>query len=276
MGWLLALHLLIVVMVFRNLPPRSGIKRVSGWVHWVMLGSIAVFMPLLGSGLLWLFSHRYLVPANTGQKQDPVSPTGQAQEDFLHYFDSPEREVELRYEQGDERLNALNIDNYLDLLMSSRELGGKSAVALLKQALGCKAENARLLAYALYSKKEQGLFQLLDGMLVQLKQGQMKNPRLNLAIAQLYWHMLDIDLIDSAVAQDVWDKLYLHAQLAAKYSPSLWQPYWLLAQADLQARRYLQAKQHFLKALVAGAGKARIEPFLFEIQFCLRRDLSLT
>lgn len=268
----LAIHLLTVVFLLHWLRTRGGARQALP--NWVMLGSIALFLPLLGGGMLWLFSQRHLIPHSDGTVATSVGD--KETEDFIYVFDSPKRDLELRLEQGDERLNALNIENYLDLLMSSRELEGKPAVALLKQALGCKAENARLLAYALYSKKEQGLFQLLDEMLAQFKQGQMKNPRLNLAIAQMYWHILDIDLVDPAMAPDMWEKLYVHASLVVKYAPSLWQPYWLLAQADLQARRYIPARQRFIKALAAGADKARIEPFLFEIQSCLRRDLSLS
>lgn len=271
-AWLAA-HLLTVVLVLHGLRREGRRKRMLVLPHWLMLGSIALFLPLLGSALLWLFAHRHLIP--TKANAEDAQPVAQAQEDFLEYFDSQERDADLRAGQGDERLNSLNIENYLDLLMSSRELSAKPAVALLKQALGCKAENARLLAYALYSKKEQGLFQLLDDMLAQFKQGQMHNPRLNLAIAQLYWHMLDIDLVDPAIAPDMWDKLYVHAGLVVKQQPSLWQPYWLLAQADLQAQRYETARQRLVKALAAGAGKARVEPFLLEIQTRLRRDLSL-
>lgn len=275
MIWIvLAVHVLTVFMVMNGLRYVGRRRQALTLPHWAMLGSVALFLPLLGSALLWLFNHRHLIPARPEEKAE-ASPLAQAQEDFLEYFDSQGLETDLRTGQGDERLNSLNIENYLDLLMSSRELNAKPAVALLKQALGCKAENARLLAYALYSKKEQGLFQLLDDMLAQFKQGQMNNSRLNLAIAQLYWHMLDIDLVDPAIAPDMWEKLYVHASLVMKREPSLWQPYWLLAQADLKAQRYDSAHQRFIKALTVGADRAQVDPFLLEIQTRVRRDLSM-
>ena len=280
MLWLvLGIHLLMVTVVMYGLksvlvPPYLERHQHQARRHWWLAGGMAFFLPLLGTLMLLFFQHRRRVPKAPNDPQKSESSQVKAHE-FLDYFEYPEREADVELETGDERLNALNIVLYLDLIMSSRELDPKRAIALLKEALGSKAENARLLAYALYSKKEQGLFKVLDGLLAQLQGEQMQNARLHLAIAQLYWHMLEIGLIDPAVAQDMWDKLRLHAALAAKYEPTLWQALWLMAQASMQEHRDLQARELLKQALQLGADRAVLEPLMMEVRFRLSKAMAI-
>ncbi|MEN9502104.1 MAG: hypothetical protein RI964_1389 [Pseudomonadota bacterium] len=277
MLWItLGLHLSLVAVVMYSLkavlvPPYLERNQRQAKRQWWLAGGMAFFLPFLGAIMLWLFQNRHRVPKAPSTTDVPVQQS--PHHDFLDYFEYPERETDVESEKGDERLNALNIEHYLDLIMSSRELDPKRAIALLKEALGSKAENARLLAYALYSKKEQGLFKVLDGLLAQLNDGQMHNARLHLAIAQLYWHMLEIGLIDPAVAQDMWDKLRLHAALAAKYEPTLWQAFWLMAQASLQEHRDLQARELLKQALSVGADRGTLEPLMEEVRFRLSKAI---
>ncbi len=280
MVWALLLgHVLLVMVIMQRLktvliPVYLERNRRQAQRQWWLAGGMALFLPLLGAALLWAFHKRHLIP-KVPDPETLVEHHEQPQhQDFLDYFDYPEREADVILETGDERLNALNIEHYLDLIMSSRELDAKRAIALLKEALGSKAENARLLAYALYSKKEQGLFKVLDGLLAQLQGEQMQNPRLHLAIAQLYWHMLEIGLIDPAVAQDMWDKLRLHAALAVKHQPDLWQAFWLMAQASMQEHRDLQARELLKQALQAGADRATLEPLIEEVRFRLSKAIT--
>lgn len=240
--------------------------------HWLLAACISFFMPLIGSVMLWLFRNQHLIPnlVKTEEADDAV------QQDILHYMDTTSTpEVAVGAGQGDERLNSLHIDHYLDLIMSSRELGSKRAVALLKEALGSKAESARLLAFALYSKKEQGDFKQLDELIAQLKQGQAKNPRLHLAIAQLYWHLLDSGLVDAIMATEVWKKIALHADMARGLQPSWWQPYWLLAHARMQEAQYTHAAILLQQALKRGAEAKQVDHLLSEIKLKLTRAKSI-
>lgn len=270
--WFVLLHLGQVAGMLVWLRPQQW-RTWAEWQNWLLAGCISLFMPIMGNILLWLFRNQHVIPAAPPAE---VKSATTPEQDALHYLDLPTgKEVEVGAGKGDERLNSLNIDHYLDLLMSSRELDSKRAVALLKEALGSKTESARLLAYALYSKKEQGDFRLLDELLNQLKQGQLKNPRLNLAIAQTYWHILDIGLVDPAVAKDVWEKVNLHAEVAMRHAPELWQPYWLRAQGYMKEEFYAQADNLLRKAVMRGASKERIEPLLAEVKVCLNRAKTI-
>ena len=78
---------------------------------------------------------------------------------------------------------------------------------------------------------------------------------------------------DPAVAQDMWDKLRLHAALAAKYEPTLWQAFWLMAQASLQEHRDLQARELLKQALSVGADRGTLEPLMEEVRFRLSKAI---
>ncbi len=267
---LLLIHLGIVTTTLAWLRPQQF--NMQAWQHWFLIGCISFFLPVIGSLMLGLFRFQYLIPMLNKAADQAQSP----EQDLLHYIDTAfTQETLVGSGQGDERLNALHIDHYLDLIMSSRELGSKRAVALLKEALGSKAESARLLAFALYSKKEQGDFKQLDELIAQLNQGQSKNPRLHLAIAQVYWHLLDSGLVDSTMAGEAWGKIALHANMARGLQPNWWQPYWLLAKARMYESQFAQALVLLQQALKYGAEATRIEPLLTEVKLQFARSKTI-
>lgn len=262
----LAVHLLLCGWLLYRCRPEAWQHNAQARVQWLLVGTIGVFLPIIGCVIVWLFRKRKAiyspeVAANTAMVS--TAPKDE-QDDALHSFDFPEPQA-VQAGRGIERLNALGDQAYLDLLMSARELDDKQALALLKEGLGSKTENARLLSYALYSKKEEEIFQQLDALVGRLQDGQLHNPRLHLAIAEWYQHMLDSGVLDPTMQEDAWQKIRTHALLVVKQTNS-WQAYALLAHFHIQQGEYKQALTLFKQAQRYGADPAKVLPWLKKLQ----------
>jgi hypothetical protein len=235
------------------------------YVLWL---SLLTFLPIIGLLLGWLFLHKdrwYQLPNE--KASCPQEPS-----DYIDIVNGTKNPDE--FAQASHRMNALTTDDYLDLLSTTRQLDGKHAVTLLKDAFNSPTESARLLAHSLYSKKEQQLAQQQANLIERIKQGQGRNPQLHLAFAQLYWHWLELGVLSEVGCQEILTKIRLHADFVLKLLPNLAQAHWLVAQTELRNRHYQAAKDAFKKALAQGHRPELVLPYLQEIAFRQNRPHS--
>jgi len=254
--WLVG-HTLIVLLGALYLGNRTK-PSVRLYGLWLV---VLIFLPVIGLLLGWIFLRK------SAWYKPPIikesSPEGEP-----CYLDLSDRTVgPYDAEQASQRMSALTTDDYLDLLAATRQLDGKQSVALLKDALGSQTEGARLLAHALYTKKEQQLMQQLSSLIERFKQGQGRNPQLHLAFAQLYWHWFDLGVLDAEGRTEILTKIRLHAAFVLTLIPNLAQAHWLIAQTYLHTQRYQDAEKAFRQALAQGCRPEQIVPYLQEITF---------
>lgn len=224
------------------------------------VGFFLLLLPVIGALTLALFASRQ------HWFQDDTSEVMVEDEPVLKHFSFPSLQS-TDIEQPFQRLNALTTNDYLGLLMSSRDLKGKQSLFLLKDALTSKVENTRLLAYALYAKKENQLSEELESLLTKLKASNYKSARLHLALAQFYQYLLDIDFLDVDLALDTQKKLAAHAATVIQLKPKEWQAYVLLAKVKQDTGQLVAAEVLLRKALKHGAPPSLIKMQLQSISF---------
>lgn len=253
----LAAHLLVVLAGSLFLAKKTQVSALV-YTLWLVL---LTFLPVIGFVLGWVFLRKET------WYRPPVVKALSPQE-AAGYFDiTTEAQSPYEFAQASQRMNALTTDDYLDLLSATRQLDGRNSVTLLKDALDSQTESARLLAHALYTKKEQQLAQQLSALIEQFKQGQGRNPQLHLAFAQLYWHWFGLGVLGEEGCRDMLAKIRLHADFVLKLIPNLAQAHWLVAQTDLHSQRYQSAKHAFQQALAQGCRAELVLPYLQEIAF---------
>ncbi len=261
---LLSTHYL-VTQAKKSVAQEALTSPVMNYLSW---GSLLLFLPVIGGLIGWVFlgKNRWFRP--------PVLKNAAETAPAKYLKIGTERTTVFTNGRAEQRMSALTTEDYLDLLSATRQLQGKPTVALLKDAMNSKTESVRLLAHALYSKQEQQLAQQLSALVARFKQGQMRNPQLHLAFAQLYWHWLELDTLDEQDRQDVMSKVRLHAEFARLLNPRLAQAHWLAAQTYLQAQDYLAATHAFQTALANGCRAERVTPYLEEIVFRQNRPAT--
>lgn len=260
-----AAHLLATVL---GAAITLWVMKREGTFSLLALSSMSLFLlllPVIGALTLAMFSYRQY------WFQEDETEVILDDEPVLKHFDFPSLQS-TDIEQPFQRLNALTTNDYLGLLMSSRDLKGKQSIFLLKDALTSKVENTRLLAYALYAKKENQLSEELESLLAQLKASNYKSARLHLALAQFYQYLLDIDFFDVDLALDTQKKLAAHAATVIKLEPKEWQAYVLLAKVKQKMGQLVGAEVLLRKALKHGAPPALIKTQLQSISFDISRQ----
>ena len=243
------------------------LTRASRRAYWAWL-CLLLFLPVIGWLLAWVFlqNNTWFRPSvcisqDTTRADSYIELTANPSTSF-----SPDR--------LSQRLSALTTDDYLDLLGTTQHLPNKPAKALLDDALHSSTESARLLAQALSSKQEQRQMQQLKTLTEQLKNQQMRNPNLHLALAQLHWQIFESRRLDSFQQTETLQKVRLHANFAAQLNPNLAQAHWLTAQVNLHQHHY-QAAEHALKrAANTGIHLNRIKPYLQAIRFQQNRPTN--
>lgn len=262
----LGLHIISVVLATVALWSMSKRDEEKLKYSFLWLPLFLLFLPLIAHLLLLLFVQRSRFFTFDGEVPEDV----REKQKVVRDFDFPSLQS-TDVNQQSQRLNALTTNDYLGLLMSSRDLQGKHSIFLLKDALTSKIENTRLLAYALYAKKEQQLVNELERLMGLLKESNYKSARLHLAVAQFYQHLLEINLLEQDVALDTLKKIEAHAAMVIKLSPQTWQAYTILADINKQTGKLAIAEVLLRKALKRGAPPTLVKNQLQAISFDLAR-----
>lgn len=232
-------------------------------LSWLLTFSLSFFVPVLGLvGIIGGVLVGYMLPAPRGPETFVEVPSpaftpvpapaggGFRQEDLKTLLLSSEASTELRL-QG-----MLTVRN-----MPTRATGG-----VLRETLGDRVDDVRLLAYGILDQKEKALTQRIDRALQLLESaGPARHYRLYRRLAELYWELHFQDLVQG----DIRD---LALQRTARFiEQALGENdedggMWLLRGRVMMCYEHLAAaEQSFNRALKVGLSPSRVNPWLAEV-----------
>lgn len=218
------------------------------YVHLGLVAILLFLLPIVGVVMFVMLQQRQNIYA-----LETVNAMASLEESAVVELDKPSLagfDTNLSFK----RLAAVDSHDYLEFLMSGRGLKNKLHLSILKEGLDSKSESARLLAFALHSKKEQALFNDLHELESQLGEGKLDAERSNLAIAQLYWDLLESDMFDDVAAARIWQKLEYYANKVIGLTPQAWQGHWLKAKVVEHKGNEVDALGYYETAFLMNPG----------------------
>nr|CAA6804895.1 MAG: Unknown protein [uncultured Thiotrichaceae bacterium] len=220
MLWLLAgIYIFLVTLLVFRLYPLEGYTFKEN----LLISSLLMLMPVPG-----IFFYMNLGRGN--KESDASSST----EDNANRLDDLVAESDML---SATRQQLSDKPAYQDLLLSTKNMNDELAVDILKQGMRSNTENTRLISHAFYSNREHQHFREIESLIAQLRDNQFNNPRLHIALAETYHHMLKTGIFSKAAAQEVWGKISLHAKVLLKHKQHHYWAQSLLSQAEEQKRR---------------------------------------
>lgn len=233
------------------------------WLSWLLTFSLAFFVPVLGLvGIIGGVLVGYFLPAPRGREPfedvpapefTPVSAPhggGFRQEDLKTLLLSSSASTELRL-QG-----MLTVRN-----MPTRATGG-----VLRETLGDRIDDVRLLAYGILDQKEKELTQQIDRALTLLENASpARHYRLYRRLAELYWELHFQDLVQGDIRALALRRALQYAdQTLAENSED--GGMWLLRGRIMMSHERLDgAEESFQRALAVGLPPSRVNPWLAEL-----------
>lgn len=156
----------------------------------------------------------------------------------------------------------------LQAVYATLKLEDRDAIPLLRMALGDATDDIRLLAYALLDRKEYRLSKRIE----QAKQDieKQENPgkkQLYRQIANDYWELAHLGLVQGEAKNYVLGMAFQYIQLGLVYSPQDSGLLFQYAQILLRLGKYQEALEEFKKAEMLGIEFICLQTYYAEIAF---------
>lgn len=165
-----------------------------------------------------------------------------------------------------------NPDKRLQAVYATLKLKDRDAIPLLRLALGDAVDDIRLLAYALLDRKEYRLSKSIEKAKQDLeKQDSPRRKQLYRQIANDYWELAHLGLVQGEAKNHVLGMAYKYIELGLGHSPQDSGLLFQYAQILLRLGKYSQALEQFQKAEVSGIEYISLLTYYAEIAFYTRR-----
>jgi hypothetical protein len=165
-----------------------------------------------------------------------------------------------------------NPDKRLQAVYATLKLKDRDAIPLLRLALGDAVDDIRLLAYALLDRKEYRLSKSIEKAKQDLdKQDLSRRKQLYRQIANDYWELAHLGLVQGEAKNHVLGMAYKYIELGLGHSPQDSGLLFQYAQILLRLGKYSQALEQFQKAEVSGIEYVSLLTYYAEIAFYTRR-----
>jgi polysaccharide biosynthesis protein PelE len=169
----------------------------------------------------------------------------------------------------------------IDVVMALRNMEARRAVPLLKLALHHPSEDVRLLAFAIFERREKRLRTSIRALERRLAQLESRSPqssaehggaraRCHRRLAQHYWELCYGRFVNGDLEIDVLERAARHAQAAESLESDATTAL-LLARIHLRQRKAAEAWQYLERAERAGAHPGSSVPLFAEAAYALRR-----
>jgi tetratricopeptide (TPR) repeat protein len=165
-----------------------------------------------------------------------------------------------------------NPDKRLQAVYATLKLKDRDAIPLLRLALGDAVDDIRLLAYALLDRKEYRLSKSVEKAKQDLeKQDPSRRKQLYRQIANDYWELAHLGLVQGEAKNHVLGMAYKYIQLGLGQSPQDSGLLFQYAQILLRLGKYSQALEQFKKAEGSGIEYVSLLTYYAEIAFYTRQ-----
>lgn len=160
----------------------------------------------------------------------------------------------------------------LQAVYATLKLEDRDAIPLLRTALGDATDDIRLLAYALLDRKEYRLSKRIEQAKQDLeKQENSGKKQLYRQIANDYWELAHLGLVQGEAKNYVLGMAFQYIQLSLVYSPQDSGLLFQYAQILLRLGKYQEALEEFKKAEMLGIEFICLQTYYAEIAFYTRR-----
>ena len=160
----------------------------------------------------------------------------------------------------------------LQAVYATLKLEDRDAIPLLRTALGDATDDIRLLAYALLDRKEYRLSKRIEQAKKDLeKQENSGKKQLYRQIANDYWELAHLGLVQGEAKNYVLGMAFQYIQLSLVYSPQDSGLLFQYAQILLRLGKYQEALEEFKKAEMLGIEFICLQTYYAEIAFYTRR-----
>lgn len=160
----------------------------------------------------------------------------------------------------------------LQAVYATLKLEDRDAIPLLRTALGDATDDIRLLAYALLDRKEYRLSKRIEQAKQDLeKQENPGKKQLYRQIANDYWELAHLGLVQGETKNYVLGMAFQYIQLGLVYSPQDSGLLFQYAQILLRLGKYQEALEEFKKAEMLGIEFICLQTYYAEIAFYTRR-----
>ncbi|MFP1678401.1 tetratricopeptide repeat protein [Alloalcanivorax sp. C16-2] len=241
--------------------PRSF--RDPPLLSWLLVFSVAFFVPVLGVvGLIGGVLLGYILPAP--RKKTPfveVPPPA---------FTPVQASSSGNFRQGDLKTLLLASDAPTEVrlqgMLTVRNMPTRVTGGVLRETLGDRVDDVRLLAYGILDQKEKALTGQIDRALTLLESaGPARHYRLYRSLAELYWELHFQDLVQGDIRELALRRALEFTDQALAENDADGGLWLLRGRIMMSHERLDEAGESFQRALDVGLSPSRVNPWLAEL-----------
>lgn len=232
-------------------------------LSWLLVFSVAFFIPVLGVvGLIGGVLLGYILPAP--RRETPFKEVPPPS------FNPVQAPAGGGFRQGDLKTLLFATDAPTEMrlqgMLTVRNMPTRATGTVLRETLGDRVDDVRLLAYGILDQKEKALTEQIDRALNLLRSATpSRRYRLHRTLAELYWELHFQDLVQGDIRDLALQRSQEFTDLALAENDADG-GLWLLRGRIMMSHELLdEAGKSFQRALAVGLSPSRVNPWLAEL-----------